>query len=264
MPLLTNLASLSQTPASNAADGSVDAPSTLDNQINLLASFIAQIRDNAGGYTSGRLLNVRVISTVGATVYTPTTGTKSVLVEIIGGGASGAGCNATGASQVAVGSGGTAGAYAKGYFLTGFSGVTVTIGAGGAAISGQNWNNGGASSFGALMSAPGGSGASSAGPTSAPIFTGATISTAPTGGNVVSGAGAAGAVSIAISTGTGFGGAGGNSQFGAGGSAAGPNTNGVTGSGYGTGGGGCFAGPSQAALSGGAGTGGTAIIYEYA
>ena len=48
MPLLTTLASLSQTPASNAADGSVDAPSTLDNQVNLLASFIAQLRDGNG------------------------------------------------------------------------------------------------------------------------------------------------------------------------------------------------------------------------
>ena len=52
MPLLTTLASLSQTPASNAADGSVDAPSTLDNQINILASFIAQLRDG-NGFTTG-------------------------------------------------------------------------------------------------------------------------------------------------------------------------------------------------------------------
>jgi hypothetical protein len=42
------LASLSQTPASNVADGSVDAPSTIDQQTNLLASFIAQIRDGNG------------------------------------------------------------------------------------------------------------------------------------------------------------------------------------------------------------------------
>ena len=52
MPLLTTLASLSQTPASNAADGSVDAPSTMDNQVNLLAAFIAQLRDGSG-FTTG-------------------------------------------------------------------------------------------------------------------------------------------------------------------------------------------------------------------
>jgi hypothetical protein len=48
MALYTSLASLSQTAASNAADGSVDAPSTIDQQTNLLASFIAQLRDGNG------------------------------------------------------------------------------------------------------------------------------------------------------------------------------------------------------------------------
>jgi hypothetical protein len=48
MALYSTLASLSQTAASNAADGSVDAPSTIDQQTNLLASFIAQLRDGVG------------------------------------------------------------------------------------------------------------------------------------------------------------------------------------------------------------------------
>lgn len=52
MPLYTTLASLSQTAASNVADGSVDAPSTIDQQTNLLASFIAQLRDG-NGFTTG-------------------------------------------------------------------------------------------------------------------------------------------------------------------------------------------------------------------
>lgn len=52
MALYSNLASLSQTAASNAADGSADAPSTIDNQFNLLASFIAQLRDG-NGLTTG-------------------------------------------------------------------------------------------------------------------------------------------------------------------------------------------------------------------
>lgn len=46
MPLYSSLASLSQTAGANAADGAVDAPSTIDQQLNLLASFIAQMRDN--------------------------------------------------------------------------------------------------------------------------------------------------------------------------------------------------------------------------
>ena len=48
MALYSSLASLSQTAASNAADGSVDAPSTIDQQTNLLASFVAQLRDGIG------------------------------------------------------------------------------------------------------------------------------------------------------------------------------------------------------------------------
>jgi len=54
MPLYTDIASLSQTPASNAADGTTDAPSTIDNNMNLLASFIAKLRDGAG-YTAGAI-----------------------------------------------------------------------------------------------------------------------------------------------------------------------------------------------------------------
>jgi hypothetical protein len=62
MALYSTLASLSQTAASNAADGSVDAPSTIDQQTNLLASFIAQLRDGVNfangvrGSVSGVLL----------------------------------------------------------------------------------------------------------------------------------------------------------------------------------------------------------------
>ncbi len=48
MALFSTLPSLSQTAGSNAADGASDAPSTIDNQLNLLASFIAQLRDGIG------------------------------------------------------------------------------------------------------------------------------------------------------------------------------------------------------------------------
>jgi len=50
--LYTTLASLSQTASANAADGTSDPPSTIDNQLNLLASFLAQVRDG-NGLTTG-------------------------------------------------------------------------------------------------------------------------------------------------------------------------------------------------------------------
>lgn len=52
MPLFTTLAALSQTPASNPPDGSVDAPSSIDDQLRLLGSFIAQLRDGVGFSTN--------------------------------------------------------------------------------------------------------------------------------------------------------------------------------------------------------------------
>lgn len=54
MPLYSTLASLSQTAGSNAADGAVDAPSTIDQQLNLLASFIAQLRDGGPAFKVDR------------------------------------------------------------------------------------------------------------------------------------------------------------------------------------------------------------------
>lgn len=64
MALYTTLASLSQTAASNAADGSVDNPSTIDQQTNLLASFIAQLRDGNGFATGASYLGQCQLSKV--------------------------------------------------------------------------------------------------------------------------------------------------------------------------------------------------------
>lgn len=62
MPIVTNIASLSQTPELNGPNGAVDPPSTLDDQDRYLGSFIAQLRDGVG-FTAG--------STVIALGFTP-------------------------------------------------------------------------------------------------------------------------------------------------------------------------------------------------
>jgi hypothetical protein len=51
MALFSTLQSLSQTPSGNAPDGATDAPSTIDDQMRSLASFIAIERD--GGHQWG-------------------------------------------------------------------------------------------------------------------------------------------------------------------------------------------------------------------
>lgn len=65
MALYADLASLSQTASSNAADGTTDAPSTIDNNMNLLASFIAQLRDG-NGFTAALADRNLLVNSTGA------------------------------------------------------------------------------------------------------------------------------------------------------------------------------------------------------
>jgi len=215
---------------------------------------------------SGRLLGVRVFEAAGTSTYTPTPGTKSVVVEVQGGGGAGGGTPVTGAGQCAIGGPGGGGSYARGRFTSGFAGVTVTVGAGGTGVVNASGSAGGTSSFGALISAPGGvggTGAQGVGP--APrILGGNQGGAAPSGGNIVSSRGQSGSFSAALDLGTNvIGGAGGASPFGAGGSNT-ANTFGSPATGYGGGGGGVGAGQSVAAVSGGNGFRGIVIIWEYA
>lgn len=86
--------------------------------------------------------------------YTPTAGMRFCIVTMLGAGGSGAKTTTVNAAT-----GGAAGALSKFKFTAAQIGIskTVTIGAGGAAVSGAgNGNDGGSTSLGALGSAPGG------------------------------------------------------------------------------------------------------------
>ena len=89
-----------------------------------IVGLSTQIKNAVQANASGRLLNVRIFTTTD--IYTPTTGTQSIIVDVIGGG----GATTTSASQRSCGGGGSAGAYARARLTTGFAGVTVTIGSG--------------------------------------------------------------------------------------------------------------------------------------
>jgi len=85
-----------------------------------------------GEAVKGRLINVRVFASPGVYTYTPTAGTKAVLVEVLGAGGGGGGTVSTSSGAfVSVGSGGGGGGYAASYLTSGFSGIGVTVGAGG-------------------------------------------------------------------------------------------------------------------------------------
>lgn len=223
--------------------------------------------DPTFGIPTGALLNVQVFTASGT--YTATTGTNSVIVELVGGGGGGGGTPATAAGQSAVGAGGGGGAFARIRATSGFNGVTVTVGSAGTGASGAGGTSGGTSSFGTLASCPGGA-AGGVGTAIAaavignvqqggatPTISGAT--TLMSSGGYTSGTGAfiitAGAVQA--------GGSGGDSPFGAGG-AYGTSGAGGAALGRGAGGGGAGAGASTGALAGGNGAAGMVVVYEYA
>ena len=112
------------------------------------------------GHYRGGLIGIQTFGTAGSFTYTPTVGTNSVVVELVGGGGGGGGCALTGASQVAMGAAGGGGGHATKRITTSFSGVTVAVGAKGTggAAGANNGSAGGTTSFGALLSATGGTG----------------------------------------------------------------------------------------------------------
>ncbi|EKG5017784.1 hypothetical protein O3Q57_002909 [Salmonella enterica] len=134
----------------------------------------------------GRLLNVKTITTSGT--YTPTAGTKSIIVEAIGGGGASGNLTATGATSNAVSAAGSNGAYAKARYTSGFSSISVTVGAGGTVngAGGGNGGDGGTTSFGSLLVCPAGKG-SGVGTAKVPPFNegAAQPSTLPSGTGII-------------------------------------------------------------------------------
>ncbi len=191
--------------------------------------------------------------------YTPTSGMKSCIVEVIGGGGGGGGSNASSAT----GGGGGAGAYSKGVFSSTTIGVskTVTIGsAGSGGAPGSDGGAGTASSFGALIINVGGGGGGGAGTSGFGGLAGVGGSAGSGGGANISGV--PGGAGYQFSTNY-LGGNGGTAPiYGAGGASLrgyGVNTAGNAATGFGSGGGGAVG----SGVSGGNGLAGYVFITEY-
>ncbi|MHB7031923.1 glycine-rich domain-containing protein [Enterobacter roggenkampii] len=216
--------------------------------------------------TTGRLLTPPKVFTSSGT-YTPTAGMKFCIVKGIGGGGAGGGAPATAVGNVGLGAGGHAGAYGEGQFTAAQIGAsqTVTVGSGGTG-SPTSGGNGGSSSLGSLITFGGGSGASSSGNTAPPINAGnGNAAAVCTGANIISGTGPLSLIGQITSTSVGYSGTGASSSFGSGGGATNTTGNGMAANGYGAGGGGAYAFSSNAtARSGGNGSPGFVIIFEYA
>lgn len=119
----------------------------------------------AGTYYAGHgLINTQTFCASGCTAtggtYTPTAGTNQVEIIVVAAGGGGGGCAATSGAQSCVSGSGAGGSYGRALFTSGFSGITMTVGAvGTAGTSGPgSGGTGGTTSAGALISCPGGGG----------------------------------------------------------------------------------------------------------
>ncbi|EIW9306291.1 glycine-rich domain-containing protein [Klebsiella pneumoniae] len=247
---------------------------------NVLAQFIADsanvdvlddgntaaILSNLKNSMPGRLLGVQVVTS--SALITKSAGAKKWRIRALGAGAGSSAAPATDAGQVSISNGGGAGAYAEGiYDVSALSSATVTIGSGGVggtAIS-PNGGDGGTTSVGTLISAPGGKAGLPAGPANPPFQPVAnTNSNSPTGWNIIGTSGSGSEAAVAVSTSYAAGSRGANSQLGVGGSVPAINTPANTGGGYGSGASGCSNGVSQPLNPGASGRDGVVIIEEYA
>ncbi|HBR6038550.1 hypothetical protein CK241_26060 [Klebsiella pneumoniae] len=247
---------------------------------NVLAQFIADsanvdvldngnteaILSNLKNSMPGRLLGVQVVTS--SALITKSAGAKKWRIRALGAGAGSSAAPATAAGQVSISNGGGAGAYAEGiYDVSALSSATVTIGSGGVggtAIS-PNGGDGGTTSVGTLISAPGGKAGLPAGPAIPPFQPVAnTNSNSPTGWNIIGTSGSGAEAAVAVSTSHAAGSRGANSQLGVGGSVPEINTPANTGGGYGSGASGCSNGVSQPLNPGASGRDGVVIIEEYA
>nr|ELS4546883.1 hypothetical protein [Klebsiella michiganensis] len=247
---------------------------------NVLAQFIADsanvdvldngntaaILSNLKNSMPGRLLGVQVVTS--SALITKSAGAKRWRIRALGAGAGSSAAPATAAGQVSISNGGGAGAYAEGiYDVSALSSATVTIGSGGVggtAIS-PNGGDGGTTSVGTLISAPGGKAGLPAGPANPPFQPVAnTNSNSPTRWNIIGTSGSGSEAAVAVSTSYAAGSRGANSQLGVGGSVPAINTPANTGGGYGSGASGCSNGVSQPLNPGASGRDGVVIIEEYA
>lgn len=223
--------------------------------------------DNNGFVSSNSFNSITTqgFSSPGTFTYTPTSGMRYCIVELWGAGGGGGGAKLTGVSEFSCGGGGGAGGYSRSVFSAATIGASqsVTVGAGGIAVSGDVGGTGGTTSFGALFSATGGVGGFSPAASMNTVYGQGAAGGSGVGGDIDSSAsfGSYGIVGSAVN----YGGRGGNSPLGNGGEGSNNQTtgNGAGATGFAAGGGGGANLASQSATSGGAGSDGLISITEY-
>lgn len=230
------------------------------------AAAISTALTNLGlGDGSGRLIQCQVFKSSGT--YTPTKGTRFIIVEIVGGGGAGGGCQVGYPNNAACGGGGMSGEYVKAR-VDNPTVTTVTIGYGGTGASASVGAPGGATSFGNTIIAKGGLGGNVLAEGTAPGVVGpygAYTKPGFTGANIIGSGSGYSSPGVRYSGSLAMGGPGGDSILGAGAGSQAIVGEGINANGHGGGGGGaCVYGGTTQQRAGGSGMAGIAIIWEYA
>ncbi|HGF3846904.1 TPA: hypothetical protein ACF4OU_002154 [Escherichia coli] len=217
------------------------------------------------GDGSGRLINCQVFKISGT--YTPTKGTRFIIVEIVGGGGAGGGCQVGYPNNAACGGGGMSGEYVKAR-VDNPAVTTVTIGYGGIGVSASVGAPGGTTSFGNTIIAKGGLGGNVLAEGTTPGVVGpygAYTEPGFTGANIIGSGSGYSSPGVRFSGSLAIGGPGGDSILGAGAGSQAIVGEGINANGHGGGGGGaCVYGGATQQRAGGSGMAGIAIIWEYA
>ncbi len=227
-----------------------------------------------GANAAFQSVNTQVFT--GNGTYTPTSGMKYCIIEVMGGGGGGGGCSSTGGATVGASGGGGAGGYSRKTVTAATIGASqsVTVGAGGAAggVGNTTGTTGGTTSVGAIISATGGVGGTFPDVGSAIVVSGS----GGAGGigssgdfNIQGGAGGASFGALVGAVRAVYSGQGGNSVYGGGGISGCSSTDatqitGAAGNNYGSGGaGGMNTTNNGTGAAGGAGKAGLVVITEY-
>ncbi|MHB2240858.1 phage tail-collar fiber domain-containing protein [Pseudomonas monsensis] len=212
---------------------------------------------------TGRMIGTRRIRTT--QVYWSTPGTNKIRPRGQGAGGAGGGAASTAGGQVSAGCGGGAGAPFDTWITSGFDGVLVTIGKGGQGVLVGPGGNGGATSFGSFVTAPGGMGGGLSANVAPPLYLGQTPNSQPSvGATIKNGTGKGGGGVIAPKVDFVVSGEGGASEMGPGGNSIGISSPGGDAINPGSGGSGAVALPScPTHLRGGHGADGWVDIEEW-